>query len=134
MSASEPLTRREVALAALAACLLALALHWPLPLHMTRDVPRDVGDPLVQAWEVGWGGHALLHQPLDYFQDNTFSPLTDTLAFSDPLAGYAPAGPLGNGVTAAVLRYNLLFLFAYALCFLGAWLLARELGAGRAGR
>ena len=108
-------------------------MHWPLPLHMTRDIPRDVGDPLVQAWEVGWGGHALSHQPLDYFQANTFWPLKDSLAFSDALAGYAPAGLFGSGVTAAVLRYNLLFLFAYALCFLGAWLLARELGAGRAG-
>ena len=133
LASSPPLSRREVGLAALAACLLAVAMHWPLPLHMTRDVPRDVGDPLVQAWEVGWGGHALLHQPLDYFQANTFWPLHDSLAFSDALAGYAPAGTLGSGVTAAVLRYDILFLFAYALCFLGAWLLARELGTGRAG-
>jgi hypothetical protein len=127
------LSRREVLLAALLACALALVMHWPLPLHMTRDVPRDVGDPLVQAWQVAWGGHALLNQPLDYFQANQFWPLDNSLAFSDALAGYAPAGTLGSGVTAAVLRYDLLFLFAYALCFLGAWLLARELGAGRAG-
>jgi hypothetical protein len=100
---------------------------------MSRDLPRDIGDPLVQAWQVAWGGHALLHQPLDYFQANTFWPLRNSLAFSESLAGYAPAGTIGSGVTAAVLRYNLLFLFAYALCFLGAWLLARELGAGRAG-
>lgn len=133
-SATSPrITRREVAFAALAACVLALALHWPLPLHLSRDVPRDVGDPLVQAWEVAWGGHALTHQPLDYFQANTFWPLKDSLAFSDALAGYSPAGALGSGITAAIVRYDLLFLFAYALCFLGAWLLARELGAGRAG-
>jgi hypothetical protein len=118
---------------AVAACLLALAMHWPLPLHLSRDVPRDIGDPIVQAWEVAWGGHALTHQPLDYFQANTFWPLGDSLAFSDALAGYAPAGMIGSGVTAAIVRYDLLFLFAYALCFFGAWLLARELGAGRAG-
>jgi hypothetical protein len=116
-----------------AACLLAVLMHWPLPLHLTRDIPRDVGDPLVQAWEVAWGGHALLHQPFDYFQANTFWPLKDSLAFSDALAGYAPAGTIGTGARAAVLRYDLLFLFAYALSFLGAWLLARELGAGRPG-
>ena len=29
----------------------------------------------MQAWQVAWGGHALLHQPLDYFQANTFWPL-----------------------------------------------------------
>jgi hypothetical protein len=120
---------RELALAALAACLLAAAMHWPLPLHLGRDVPRDIGDPLVQAWEVAWGGHALLHQPLDYFQANTFWPLHDSLAFSDALVGYAPAGMVGSGPHAAIVRYDLLFLFAYALAFFGAYLLARELGA-----
>jgi hypothetical protein len=130
---SAPITRREVALAAALGCVLSVVMHWPLPLHMTRELPRDVGDPLVQAWQVAWGGHALLHQPLDYFQSNMFWPLKNSLAFSDALVGYAPAGTIGNGVTAAVLRYNLLFLFAYALCFFGAWLLARELGAGRTG-
>src|SRR5262249_22406657 len=92
-----------------------------------------MGDPRVRAWQVAWGGHALVHQPLHYFQANTFWPLKDSLAFSEALAGYAPAGTIGSGVTAAVVRYNLLFLFAYALSFLGAWLLARELGTGRAG-
>jgi hypothetical protein len=104
-------------------------MHWPLPLHLGRDVPRDIGDPLVQAWEVAWGGHALAHQPLDYFQANTFWPLHNSLAFSDALAGYAPAGLVGRGPHAAIARYDLLFLFAYALAFLGAYLLARELGA-----
>jgi hypothetical protein len=130
---TKPITRREVALVALAACALAVVMHWPLPLHVSRELPRDVGDPLVQAWQIAWGGHALLHQPFDYFQANTFWPLSNSLAFSDALAGYAPAGTIGTGVASAVLRYNLLFLFAYALCFFGAWLLARELGAGRPG-
>jgi hypothetical protein len=120
---------RELALAALAGCLLAAAMHWPLPLHLGRDVPRDIGDPLVQAWEVAWGGHALAHQPLDYFQANTFWPLRNSLAFSEALAGYAPAGLAGGGPHAAIVRYDVLFLFAYALAFFGAYLLARELGA-----
>jgi hypothetical protein len=108
-------------------------MHWPLAAHLDRDVPRDIGDPLVQAWQVAWGGHALLHQPLDYFQANTFWPLRDSLAFSDALVGYAPAGVVGHGPHAAIVRYDLLFLFAYALAFLGAYLLARELGVGYAG-
>jgi hypothetical protein len=121
------LRARELLLAALAGCLLAAVSHWPLPLHLGSQVERDVGDPIVQAWQVAWGGHALAHQPLDYFQANTFFPLPDSLAFSDALAGYAPAGLFGSGVTGAIARYNLLFLFAYALAFLGAYLLAREL-------
>jgi hypothetical protein len=125
--------RREVGLAALAAVGLALAMHWPLPLHIGRDVARDLGDPLPQAWQVAWDGHALLHQPLHFFQANVFWPLKNSLAFSDALIGYAPAGVLGSGPHAAIARYDLLFLFAYALAFLGAYLLARELGAGRVG-
>jgi hypothetical protein len=125
---SPPLRRSEIALLVLAAAAIAVALHWPLALHLGRDVPRDVGDPLVQSWEIAWGGHALEHQPLDFFQANTFWPQKNSLAFSDALAGYAPAGLIGEGVRAAVFRYNLLFLFAYALAFAGAYLLARELG------
>jgi hypothetical protein len=126
-------SRRELALAALVAVVAALAMHWPLPLHIGGDVPRDLGDPLPQAWQVAWDGHALLHQPLHWFQANVFWPLPNSLAFSDALAGYAPAGILGSGPHAAIVRYDLLFLFAYALAFFGAYLLARELGAGRPG-
>jgi hypothetical protein len=128
---SPRLSRSELLGLALASVAIAVLMHWPLPLHLGRDVSRDIGDPLVQAWEVAWGGHALLHQPLDFFQANTFWPARNSLAFSEALAGYAPAGMIGEGVTAAIVRYNLLFLFAYALAFAGAYLLARELGAGR---
>ena len=82
---------------------------------------------------MAWDGHALAHQPLHFFQSNQFWPLHDTLAFSDALVGYAPAGLFGSGPHAAVFRYDLLFLFAYALAFFGAYLLARELGLGSGG-
>lgn len=120
-------------LLALGASLLSVVMNWPLLLHLGEDIPKDLGDPLVQAWQVGWGGHALAHQPLELFQSNQFWPLDDTLAFSDALLGYAPAGLIGSGSEAAVARYDVLFLFAYALAFGGAYLLARELGAGPAG-
>src|SRR4051812_38817985 len=125
--------RREVLFAALTAVGLALLMHWPLPLVLGRDVPRDLGDPLPQAWQVAWDGHALAHQPLDFFQANVFWPLKNSLAFSDALVGYAPFGAIGGGPHAAVVRYGLLFLFAYALAGFGADLLARGLGAGPIG-
>ena len=129
----EPITAREIAGCAALAIVLALAMHWPLPLHMGRDIAQDLGDPLVQAWQVAWDGHALKTQPLALFQANMFWPMRDSLAVSDALVGYAPAGLIGEGTRAAVVRYDVLFLFAFALAFLGAHLLARELGAGRAG-
>jgi hypothetical protein len=114
------------------AVLIALAMHWPLPLHLDRDVPKNLGDPLAQAWQVAWIGHALTHQPLDLFQANIYWPLQNTLAFTDALIGYAPVGMLEEGPRGALVGYNLLFLFAYALAFIGAYLLTRELGMGTA--
>ena len=108
--AGERVTARELVVLAAGACLLAVVMHWPLVLHLGTDIPKDLGDPLAQSWQVAWDGHALGHQPL---------------AFSDALVGYAPAGLLGSGPEAAVLRYDLVFLFAYALAFVGAYLLAR---------
>lgn len=125
------MVRREAPLALLGGYVLAALMFWPLPLHMGSEVPKELADPLLQAWQVAWGGHALATQPFDLFQANLFYPLKNTLAFSDALVGLSPAGLVGEGVGAAVLRYNLLFLFAYALAFAGTYLLARELGLGR---
>ncbi|HET8593592.1 MAG TPA: hypothetical protein VFL56_07980, partial [Solirubrobacterales bacterium] len=45
----------------------------------------------------------------------------------------APAGLIGDGPRDAIVRYDLLFVFSYALACLGAYLLARELGIGPGG-
>ena len=132
-SPGREITGRELLLVAAGAALLSVVMHWPLALNLGEAIPKDIGDPLPQSWQVAWGGHALQHQPFEFFQANQFWPLDDTLAFSDALIGYAPAGLVGEGPEAAVVRYDLLFLFAYALCFAGAYLLARELGLGPAG-
>jgi hypothetical protein len=125
------LTWREALAATAAGVALAVVMTWPLVLHLGTDIGKDTGDPLLQTWQVAWIGHALLHAPLHLWQANTFWPYDDTLAFSDALVGYAPVGMFAQvSPHAALLGYNLLFLFAYALAFLGAYLLARELGLG----
>jgi hypothetical protein len=75
----------------------------------------------------------MAHDPLHLFDSNAFYPHPLSLAFSDSLLGYGPTAFFGSGTVAALVRYNLLFLFAWSLCFVGAWLLARELGVGRIG-
>jgi hypothetical protein len=75
----------------------------------------------------------MLHDPLHLFNSNAFYPHPLSLAFSDSLLGYGPAAFFGHGTVAALVRYNLLFLWAWSLCFVGAYLLARELGLGRLG-
>jgi hypothetical protein len=116
-----------------AGVLLAVLTTWPLVLHLPSRIAPDLGDPVRTAWEVAWVGHAMLHNPLHLFDANAFYPHPNSLAFSDSLIGYGPAGFFGSGTVAALVRYNLLFLFAWSLCFVGAYLLARELGLGRLG-
>lgn len=101
--------------------------------HLTTHTLQELRDPTLQAWQIAWDGHALINQPLSFFDANIYFPLSRSLAFSDALIGYAPAGVIGSGPEAAILRYNVMFLFSYALCFFGAYLLARELGASRSG-
>src|SRR5215216_2390086 len=133
MRRASEVTARELGALIVGACLIALAMHWPLILHLGRDIPKDLGDPLAQAYQMAWDGHALAHQPLHFFDANQFWPFGDTLAFSDALIGYAPLALIGSGPHDAVARYDLMFLLAYALAFVGAYLLARELGLGPGG-
>ena len=131
--ASPRLSRAELAWAVVAAVALAVLTSWPLLLHMSSRIAPDNGDPVRTAWQIAWVGHALLHEPLHLFDSNAFYPHPLSLAFSDSLLGYGPAGFFGSGTVAALVRYNLLFLFAWSLCFVGGYLLARELGLRKLG-
>jgi hypothetical protein len=130
---SPSISWREVGFVALGSVLLAILTSWPLVLHISSRISPDLGDPVRTAWEIGWVGHAMLHDPLHLFDSNAFYPHPLSLAFSDSLLGYGPAAFFGSGTVAALVRYNLLFLFAWSLCAFGAYLLARELGLGRWG-
>ena len=110
---------------------LAVLTSWPLVLHLSSRIAPDLGDPVRTAWQIAWVGHAMLHDPLHLLDSNAFYPHPLSLAFSDSLLGYGPIAWFGSGTVAALVRYNLLFLFAWSLCFFGAYLLARELGLGR---
>ncbi len=123
----------ELLVVVLAGILLAILTSWPLVLHLPSRIAPDLGDPVRTAWEIAWVGHAMLHHPLHLFNANVFYPHPLSLAFSDSLLGYGPAAFFGSGTVAALVRYNLLFLFAWSLCFVGAYLLGRELGLGRLG-
>jgi hypothetical protein len=82
---------------------------------------------------MAWSGHILLTNPAQLWQSNAFYPEAWSFAFSDTLLGYAPAGMIGDGPVAAVVRYNIMFVLAHALATVGAYALVRQLGAGRTG-
>ena len=127
-----PSVRLEALLASLAGLVIAGILKWPVLRHLRTGVPKDLGDPLLQVWQLAWGQHALVHSPLHIWDSNTFFPLHLSLAFSDAMVGYAPFGLLfGDGIGNALLRYNTIFLLTYALAFAGTYALARQLGTSR---
>jgi hypothetical protein len=130
---SPELPRAEIAWVAVAGLLLAVLTSWPLVLHMSSRIAPDLGDPVRTAWQVAWVGHAMLHDPLHIFDSNAFYPHPLSLAFSDSLLGYGPAAFFGSGTVATLVRYNLIFLWIWSFCFVGAYLLARELGLRRLG-
>ncbi len=119
----------EYSLAIYLSVVFAAALTWPTLRSPMHTLPQDLGDPSRQAWQISWLGHVLQTNPVKLWQTNAYFPTTDSLAYGDSLLGYAPAGLLGSGPEAAVLRYNILFVLAHALLLFGAYALVRQLGA-----
>jgi hypothetical protein len=126
-------TVHEWALATLGSLFLAVLMTWPALRHPRHTLPHDLGDPTLVTWILAWPGHALTSDPTQLWHGNAFHPERWSFGFTDSLLGYTPASLIGSGVADAVLRYNILYVLAYALAFLGAYALARQLGAGRFG-
>ncbi len=125
--------RHEWVVVSLAALLLAVLFTWPTLRDPAHTVPQDIIDPTFEASQISWGGHALLTDPGRLWSANDFYPEWYSYAFTDTLLGYAPLGMIGSGPAAALVRYNIIFVLAHALAFVGAYALVRQLGAGRAG-
>ncbi len=121
----------EWTLVCLGALLLSVAMHWPSVRYPATTIPADIWDPTLQAWQMAWGGHAILTNPAHLWDANAFFPDKWSYAFSDSLFGYFPAGMIGGGPTAALVRYNIVFVLLHALAFIGPYALVRQLGAGR---
>jgi hypothetical protein len=137
LRAAVPQVRRILAhewtLAALTAVLISLFINRAALADPAHTLPQDIWDPSLVAYLIAWGGHALLHDPTNVWQLNTFYPAPYGLAYTDSLLAYAPAAIIGTGPEAAILRYNILFILAQALVLFGGYALARQLGVGRIG-
>ena len=120
---------REAALAGLGATAVAAVMKAPALYGLARSIPKDLVDPLYQSWQLAWGAHVLLSRPFSPWDSNILWPLPRSFAFNDSLYGYSPFGVLfGSGTTAALVRYSVIFVLAYALAAAGSYLLARQLG------
>lgn len=109
--------------------VIAAAMTWPTLKYPRHTIPADIWDPTLQTWQMAWSGHAMKTDPSQLWNSNTFYPERYSFAFSDTLLGYFPAGMIGDGPVAALVRYNVMFFLLHALAFFGAYVLARQLGA-----
>ena len=109
---------------------------------MTRDIPWDLGDSLLNAWILAWDADHLLRflggdvdAIRNFWNANIFYPEPLTLAYSEHLFAQAvqilPIYALTGNI---ILCYNLLFLSTFVLSGLGMFLFVREItGSARAG-
>jgi hypothetical protein len=118
---------REAPLVVLAGCVISMIFNWPVVQHSRSVVMGGINDPLLQAWSMAWNGNFFTAR--DFWTANIFYPSPDNFAFTDSLLGYLPLSLFGDGQRDAVMRYNVAYLFAGALAFIGAYLLARQLGS-----
>jgi hypothetical protein len=109
---------------------LAVVMTWPVLRHARYTLPQDTGDPALVAWVLAWPGQVLFSDPGELWHGNAFYPGRWSLAFTDSLLGYAPFSLIGEGPLDALLRYNIIYVLVYALAFIGAYALVRQLGAG----
>ncbi len=121
---------REAGLVCIAFALLTLVLAAPLSLSPATHALPLSADTRLFLWTISWDVEALLHRPLSLFDANIFFPEPRTLAYSEHLLGSAVLGaPALLATGNPVLALNVIVLLSCVLCGLGAYVLARELGA-----
>ena len=78
------------------------------------------GDPLLNAWILGWDADRLRHGLSGLWTAPPFYPYPDTLAYSEHLLGIAaPLAPIYWLTGNAVLLYNVALIGSFALAGIG---------------
>lgn len=109
---------------------ITLLLAYPLSLHPGSHVMSVAPDTDLFLWTLSWDAHAFLARPFDIFDANIYSPRPLTLAYSENLIGSAMfAAPVLWLTGNPVLAMNAVGLLSAVLCALGAYWLARRVGA-----
>jgi hypothetical protein len=127
-------TRRglEAAAATAAYTALALATTWPL----ARDPSRATvvhPDVYGSTWLFAWAVHQAIADPTRLLDPNVFHPAPQPLGLTETFVPQAlQAAPVLLAGGAPLLAFNVVFLLTFVLSGLGAYLLARDVGCGRA--
>jgi hypothetical protein len=127
---------REIALVTVLAVAVCTLMYRHVLRTLSTAVPTDpTWDPLYFAWQLAWVGHAVVTDPGSLWTTNAFLREPGNLAFTDTVLGYLPLTLLvgTDGMAEAIRGLNLALVAANVIAFLGAYALARVLGARVAG-
>ena len=109
------------------AALTVLVTH-PLLWQAARGLPGDLGDPVLNAFLLGWGASRIPFAFSGVWSPPFYFPLEGTLALSEHLLGISVfTAPVVWLTGNPVLAYNLAFLASYVLSGVGMYLLAGSL-------
>lgn len=129
-------SRRELLLALGVFFMLALALSWPLPARLAKEIPGGdtPRDAMHLLYALTWSSQALGDRPFELFQATILYPHHTPLVFLDHMVGLAALVAPINWATGSMSGgYNFAWLLTFALSGLGAYLLTRYLGGSGAG-
>ena len=116
------------ALVALLLAAIAVAVTWPLAGTLGSALPGNLGDPLLNAWTLGWGSDRLAAGLQGFWNGRAFFPHDDTVAFSEHLLGITVfVAPIYWVSQNAVLTHNVAYLASFVHAGLAMWLLVRRL-------
>jgi len=111
---------------------LSILATYPLIRHFGNTLPGDLGDPLLNAWILGWDADRLKHGLAGVWDAPILFPDRRTLAYSEHLLGVGVlVAPVCWATNNAVAGYNAAFLLSYVLAGSGMYLLARSLTGRR---
>lgn len=112
--------------------VLTLVVTYPLVREVTRGLPSDLGDPLLNTWTLAWDADRLRHGLQGLWDAPIFYPYPNTLAYSEHLLGIAVlTAPVQWLSGNAVFTYNVAFLLSYVLAGAGMYLLTASLTGNR---
>lgn len=119
----------RITLIILSYLLIAIALTWPLTVHLNSGVSSAI-DPIDSIWRIGWGQYRLLHDPLHLFTGNTFYPFADSYLFDELVLGSGVLTlPLALMHVAPLVTYNVAVLLSLTMAAVTMYALARRFGA-----
>lgn len=117
---------RPVAVSAALAVLAAAAVGLPVT-DLDGQVPRDLGDPLLNVWALTWESTALVRSPGDLYTGNTFWPEPASIAYSESMLPLVPLFGLLRLVTGGPVAAHAVLVWLLVLGAIGgAYALARR--------